>query len=61
MLHAPSHLEAGLRIGAVALGLGIAEEDQHRVADELVDGAAEFMGDRRPSVASIGIAPETDS
>ncbi len=32
--------QAGARILVDALGLGIAEEDQHRIADELVDRAA---------------------
>jgi hypothetical protein len=47
LLHAPGHLQTGLRIGAIAPGLGIAEEDQHGIADELVDGAAIIMSDRR--------------
>ena len=43
----PGHAHAGLRVGPVAPGLGIAEEDQHGVADELVDGAAVLMRDLR--------------
>ena len=47
VLHLDRHAQAGLRILGFALGLGIAEEDQHGVADELVDRAAVLQRDRR--------------
>ena len=43
-LHVGGHAQARLGVLRFALGVGIAEEDEDRVADELVDGAA--MGER---------------
>ena len=40
VLHLERHAQAGLGVLGLALGFRVAEEDQHRVADELVDGAA---------------------
>ena len=47
VLHLDGHAQAGLGVLGVALGFRIAEEDQHGVADELVDGAAMDQGDLR--------------
>ena len=44
-LHINRHAQAGVRVLFDALGLGIPEERQHRVADELVDGRAMLEGD----------------
>jgi hypothetical protein len=45
LAHGDGHLDAGERVLLDALGLGIAEEDQDRVAHVLVDGRAVIEGD----------------
>jgi hypothetical protein len=47
LLHLERHAQARARVLGLALALRVAEEDQDRVADELVDRAAVLQRDRR--------------
>ena len=46
-LHGERHAQAGAGVFGDAFRLGIAEENQDGIADELVDGAAMLRGDLR--------------
>ncbi|MDT4838508.1 hypothetical protein FQZ97_722660 [compost metagenome] len=54
LAHGDGHGDGGHRVLLRALGGRVAEEHHHRVADELVDGAAEFQGDLRHLV-QVGV------
>ncbi|MNJ62187.1 hypothetical protein D3C77_580170 [compost metagenome] len=54
LAHGDGHGHRGHGVLLGALGGGVAEEDHHRVADELVDGAAVLEGDLRHLV-EVGV------
>jgi len=53
-LHAPGHPKTGLGVSSVAFGLGVAEENQHRIADEFQD-LATLLRDRVAHRAEIAV------